>query len=202
MIQWSIRSYLIESQWNMPYNVWKYLTYGTAQSLYCRIMSNTSVRLQMPLLSVPDLFEYAITLYTVLLVVSLPNVSSVVSPTCPQARFLKILPTYLFSSRFSSFIWILCRSFPVFFFPNFVPSLFHLEALFPDWWTFKLTTILDKIGSKKINILRRNHPKHPRDNVEIYEQAPTLKGVVWGKARLQKALILLSQIGAIHNLSN
>ena len=34
VIQWSVRSYFIESQWNMPYPVWKCPTYETAQSLY------------------------------------------------------------------------------------------------------------------------------------------------------------------------
>ena len=33
-IQWSIRSSFIESQWNMPYPIWKCLTYGSPQLPY------------------------------------------------------------------------------------------------------------------------------------------------------------------------
>ena len=32
--QWSIRSFFIEPQWNVPYPLWKWLTKGTTQSLY------------------------------------------------------------------------------------------------------------------------------------------------------------------------
>ena len=34
VIQWSIRSYFIESQWNMPYPVWKCFSYGSLQPPY------------------------------------------------------------------------------------------------------------------------------------------------------------------------
>ena len=34
VIHWSIRLYFIESQWNMPYPIWKFLTYGSAQPPY------------------------------------------------------------------------------------------------------------------------------------------------------------------------
>ena len=35
VIQWSKRSNFFESQWNVPYPIWKCLPYGTVQSLYC-----------------------------------------------------------------------------------------------------------------------------------------------------------------------
>ena len=33
VIQWNIMSYIIESQWNVPYPVWTCLSYGTTQTL-------------------------------------------------------------------------------------------------------------------------------------------------------------------------
>ena len=41
VIQWSIRSYFIESQWNMPYPVWKCLMYGSLQLPYWLFVSYT-----------------------------------------------------------------------------------------------------------------------------------------------------------------